>query len=212
MAFPFSAWAGWERFVKFVVKGEIPLGDCAGMGGGLGLNLGNNDHPINVLTTINYNSYRPEGGEDVYKSVGFGYKRLSVPIEVYRRLLDEEGTCFFYGAGIIYHYNFSGELYELSDFLEFKEMANGINPYYSGEDYVALRDGFTSHSFAVRISGGMTWGLNTNSLLGVKLFVDFDITSSLNKYSISDRLFEHWDQIGELSKGSRWGLSLFYTF
>ena len=78
-------------------------------------------------------------------------------------------TRYFLGAGIVSNCNLSGRVYAMD----------------VPEDFVRLNDGLNRYDFAARVSAGMTM----MGYVGLKGFVDFNLTPHLKKYSISDRLF-----------------------
>ena len=177
-----------DRFVKFVTQAALPLGGCSGLEGGVGLNLGRDNHKLNLQVTANYASLRTVSSEeesDSYYStmpddgVGLRYRRLSVPVELHWRSNADELGAMYLLAGGVYNLNLSGEC--VSD--------------ASSEPLFTLRDGLRRQSFAARLGAGIAISYSDNVSLGAKAYVDVHITSPIRKYSISDRLFEYHGSI-----------------
>ena len=192
-----------DRFVKAVAQADFMLGAGSSFDFGGGVNLGKNDHRINAMVTINYGKYSVSETEDdnSYSSsdamaMEVEYSRILVPVEVYYRLLDDDGSCFFGGVGAVYNLNMSGKLLPIS---------GEATP-------ILLTDGLNPHSIAARICAGMALGWKTNQQLGIKAFLDINVTSPLKKYSISDRLFEYVGPIEKAFNRTHLGLAAYYTF
>lgn len=195
-----------DRFVKFVTQADLHIGGCAGLEGGVGLNLGHNKHKLNLQVTANYASLQSISSEseeesDSYYStvlddgVGVRYKRLSVPVELHWRSNDDTGAMYLLAGGV-YNLNFSGECLWDS----------------SSEHIFALNDGLNRHSFAARLGAGIAMYISDNVSLGAKAYLDIDITSPIRKYSISDRLFEYQGSIEDASGNVAFVLAGYLTF
>ena len=196
-----------DRFVKFVTQAALPLGGCSGLEGGVGVNLGHNNHKLNLQVTANYASLRSLSSEseeesDSYYStmpddgVGVRYKRLSVPVELHWRSSDDELGSLYLLAGGVYNLNFSGECLWDS----------------SSEHIFALNDGLNRHSFAARLGAGIAMYISDNVSLGAKAYLDINITSPIRKYSISDRLFEYQGSIEDAFDDVAFVLAGYLTF
>ena len=199
--------AAQDRFVKFVTQADIPIGGCSGFEGGVGVNLGRDNHTLNLQVTANYASLRSMSSEseeesDSYYStmpddgVGVRYKRLSVPVELHWRSSDEELGSLYLLAGGVYNLNFSGECLWDS----------------SSEHIFALSDGINRHSLAARVGCGASVIFFDNTSFGAKAYLDINITSPLRKYSISDRLFEYQGSIEDAFGNVAFVLAGYFTF
>ena len=196
-----------DRFVKFVTQADIPIGGCSGFEGGVGVNLGRDNHTLNLQVTANYaslSSISSESEEDSYSyystvsddGVGVSYKRLSVPVELHwRSNYDELGSLYLLAGGV-YNLNLSGEC--VSD--------------ATSEPLFALRDGLRRQSFAARLGAGIAISYSDNVSLGAKAYLDINITSPIRKYSISDRLFEYHGSIEGAFGRSTFVVAAYLTF
>lgn len=195
-----------DRFVKFVTQADIPIGGCSGFEGGVGLNLGRDNHTLNLQVTANYaslSSISSESEEDSYSyystvpddGVGVSYKRLSVPVELHWRSNVDTGAMYLLAGGV-YNLNLSGECVSDATY----------------ESLFALRDALNRHSFAARLGAGIAMYISDNVSLGAKAYLDIDITSPIRKYSISDRLFEYHGSIEGAFGRSTFVLAGYLTF
>lgn len=196
-----------DRFVKFVTQAALPLGGCSGLEGGVGLNLGRDNHKLNLQVTANYaslSSISSESEEESYSyystvsddGVGVSYKRLSVPVELHwRSNADELGSMYLLVGGVA-NLNLSGEcVWDDSSELLF-----------------TLSDGLRRQSFAARLGAGIAIGYSDNVSIGAKAYLDINITSPIRKYSISDRLFEYHGSIEDAFDDVAFVLAGYLTF
>ena len=197
--------AAQDRFVKFVTQAALPLGGCSGLEGGVGLNLGHNNHKLNLQVTANYASLLSISSEEESGSyystmpddgVGVRYRRLSVPVELHWRSSDDELGSLYLLAGGVYNLNLSGECLWDS----------------SSEQISTLSDGLNRHSLAARLGCGTSLIFSENIGFGIKAYLDINITSPIRKYSISDRLFEYHGSIEDAFGRTTFVLAGYLTF
>ena len=199
VSFPLGSWAYGDKFVKWVAQGDISLYGYSCFDVGLGVNFGRDESKINLQTTINYGQFstseNEEEGVDNLSNVtriGLLYHRVSIPVELYYMIGEDADSRYFVGAGVVSNYNMSGRVFVMDD----------------TENFVQLNDGLNRYNFAARVSAGMTM----MGYVGLKGFVDFNLTPHLKKYSISDRLFEYEGPIETAFTNLTFGLSMFLTF
>lgn len=214
---PLSTFADDDRYIKGIAQADYMFYNGEGWNAGLGINFGNKYHLINFQTMVNYSmigkiskntntnnttntstTTNTNTGTETDKPY-IEYTRISIPIEVHIRFisLNDDEKNFFVGVGAVYNYNMNGKIVAGND----KE-----------NTAKALTDGINAHNFAGRVSCGMTMGFNTISNIGLKAYADINITPPLNKYSVSDRLFEYGEEIEKALGLVTFGLSVFYTF
>lgn len=202
---PTSTWAYGDKFIKGILQADYQFSGCSGVNFGAGFNFMKNDHPFALQITANYSSLSCTAGETYVTTdnskMEISYSRLSVPVELQYKMVNEDDSWFFLGGGVVYHQNFAGQLNSVLD-----------------ENYtIALTDGLNSYNLAARISFGMCIGgsamdWDPNQGLGVKLYFDFNITPPLKKYSISDRLFEYEGPLENAYSNTTFGIGFYYTF
>ena len=202
---PMSTWAYGDRFFKGIIQADYQFSGCSGANYGVGFNIMKNDHPFALQITANYSSLSCIAGETYVTTdmneMEISYSRLSVPVELQYKILNDQDSWFFFGGGVVYHQNIMGRLNSVLD-----------------DSYtIALTDGLNSYNLAARISfgmclGGLSMDWDPNQGFGLKLFFDFNITPPLKEYSISDRLFEYKGPIEEAYSNTTFGIGFYYTF
>ena len=202
---PLCSKADDDRFVKAIVQGGAMFGGAGGFEIGAGINLGRDSQWINLQASINYsgNKHSEKKETDSNGNVietdpsadqtGLKYQRISIPVELLVRLGGDDKKPFYVGVGAVYFQNMGGKLIYMR---EEQELSDGIN----------------KSNFAARVSAGASMKVKNSQSLGLKAYLDIDITQPLNKYSISDRLFEYKGPIEKSFNKATFGIAVFYTF
>lgn len=202
---PLCSKADDDRFVKGFVQGGAMFGGAAGFEIGAGINLGKNEHWVNMQASINYsgNKHSEKKETDSNGNVietepsadqsGLKYNRISVPVELLVRLGGDGYKPFYIGVGAVYYQNMNGKLIYMREEQE-------------------LNDGINAVNFAGRVSVGGAMKIKDSQSFGLKAYADINITPPLNKYSISDRLFEYKGPIEKSFGMATFGIAVFYTF
>jgi hypothetical protein len=141
---------------------------AAGFEIGAGINLGKNEHWVNMQASINYsgNKHSEKKETDSNGNVietepsadqsGLKYNRISVPVELLVRLGGDGYKPFYIGVGAVYYQNMNGKL------------------IYMREEQ-KLNDGINAVNFAGRVSVGGAMKIKNSQSFGLKAYLDIDI-------------------------------------